>query len=122
MKLGLFKVIAEPDPPPKPPPEPCWLYRNVRVKGFVGEVDRPTDQYILRPIDHVFQEAVTCVRTVLPDGRVEMPPSRYDQPPVMLPDALLEEDENCARIVEAKPIDEFGSICFKFKYWGVPEE
>ncbi len=102
MKLGQFHTIHEPDLPA------CWLYRNVRVKGYVGEVEGEFDQHILRPIEYVFQEAVTAVRTELPDGRPE------------LLDAEL-TDENCARIVDAKSIDDYGSIVFKFKWWGIPE-
>ena len=90
MKLGSFKTIAEPDPPA------CWLYKNVRIKGYVGEVDRPTDQYIRRPLEHIFKDACDEVKELRgPTG----------------------ED---ARIVEVRPLDEYGSLLFKWEYWGIP--
>jgi hypothetical protein len=38
---------------------------------------------------------------------------------VILPVEAL-TDENCSPIVEAYEIDDYGSMLFKFKYWGVP--
>ena len=119
MKLGQFKTIEEPDQPAQ------WLHWNTRVKGYVGEVDLPTDQHIDRPIEHIFQDACNMVRH-LPDGRYRAMILR----PTILPGepqttAWLPEDklteENCAHIVEVKEIDDFGSLQFKWRYWGVPE-
>jgi hypothetical protein len=115
MKLGQFKTIEEPDQPA------CWLHRNVRVKGYVGEVELPTDQFIMRPIEHIFQEACTTVRGVLPDGRDPMKPVVWPKGPGMLDEVDL-GDELCARIVEVEEIDDYGSLLFKFRYWGVPEK
>jgi hypothetical protein len=103
MKLGQFKTIEEPDQPA------CWLHKNVRVKGYVGEVELPTDQYIMRPIAHLFQEACTAVRGVLPDGAglgANAPVSEKDD----------------AWIVSVEEIDDYGSLLFKWRYWGVPEK
>lgn len=118
MKLGQFKTIGEPDAPA------CWLYKNVRVKGYVGEVELPTDQFIMRPLDHLFQEACTTVRTVLlPDGsrKILRPTMLPGDESVLIPEDQL-TDENCSRIVEVEEIDDYGSLLFKFKYWGVPEK
>jgi hypothetical protein len=100
MKLGQFRTIEEPDLPA------CWLFWNTRVKGYVGEVDLPTDQYILRPVEHIFQEACNMVRH-LPDG------------PPLLGDWV--QMETHAHVVEAREIDDYGSMQFKWEYWGVPE-
>jgi hypothetical protein len=116
MKLGQFKTIGEPDQPAQ------WLHWNTRVKGYVGEVDLPTDQYILRPIEHIFQDACNMVRH-LPDGRsniadgTKFSADLYGAP-VVLPEFT---DKNCAHIVDVKEIDDYGSLQFKWRYWGVPE-
>lgn len=73
----------------------CWIHRNVRVRGYYGAVDGPYDQYVRRDMDSIFREA--CLQAL----------------EIGCPDD--------AEIVDAKAIDDYGSICFKFRYWGVPE-
>lgn len=87
MRLGTFKQIGEPDLPP------CWIHRNVRVKGHYGDPYNPYDFIIARPIEDVFQDACKKARE-FPDD---------------------------ATIVEAWALDDYGSICFKFRYWGIPD-
>ena len=104
MKLGQFKTIEEPDQPA------CWLHRNVRVKGYVGEVELSTDQFIRRPIEHMFQEACVAMRK-----------SGYWTAVVGLGGVLSPEDWMEPRIVSVEEIDDYGSLLFKFRFWGVPE-
>lgn len=116
MKLGRFKTIAEPDHPA------CWLHKNVRVKGYVGEVELPTDQFILRPIDHVFQEACTTMRSALATllGNAGFAVPTEPEPDEAVERSLLVAEE--PRIVSVEEIDDYGSLLFKWRYWGVPEK
>lgn len=109
MKLGQFKTIEEPDQPA------CWLHKNVRVKGYVGEVELPTDQFIMRPIEHMFREA--CVAVERLGGVLSPEPDEGTEERTLPLGPWLEP-----RIVSVEEIDDYGSLLFKWRYWGVPEK